>query len=279
MPFETATLDGRAVPYLHAGDRHARRTLLLVHGFPLGARMWEEQLHGLGDPAFPANVAGWRILAPSLPGFDGSDRMVRPTVDDYARHVLLFLDHQGVSSAVVAGLSMGGYVTFALLRQASHRVTGLVLADTRSGADSEDAKAGRLKLIETALHDGSATVAGDLLPKLLGPTTLRTRQDVAGVVRGLIESQSREVIADATHALMTRPDSDALLPSIRVPTCVIVGEEDSLTPPVESERMCAAISGATLLRVPGVGHMSNIEAPGAFNSAVRALLGRVEPRP
>src|SRR5262252_1794908 len=107
MLFEHLTLDGRAVRYAASGDEQAPQTLVLIHGFPLGVRMWEPQLAGLGRLL---GASRWRLLAPSLPGYDGSDSVARPSMDDYAKHVLAFLDRQGISTAVVAGLSMGGYV-------------------------------------------------------------------------------------------------------------------------------------------------------------------------
>src|SRR5262245_62041911 len=106
MLFERLTVDGRVVHYAAAGDEQAPQTLVLIHGFPLGIRMWEPQLTRLCRSLGPSR---WRLLAPSLPGYDGSESLAQPTMDDYARHVLAFLDRQGVATAVVAGLSMGGY--------------------------------------------------------------------------------------------------------------------------------------------------------------------------
>jgi len=276
MLFERLTVDGRVVHYAAAGDEHAPQTLVLIHGFPLGVRMWEPQLTRLGLLLNePAAASRWRLLAPSLPGYDGSDSVAQPSMDDYASHVLAFLDHQGVATAVVAGLSMGGYVAFALLRQAARRVTGLVLADTRSGVDSEQGRAGRNRMIEMVTAGGARAAADDLIPNLVGPTTMGTRPDVIAALRQMIEAQPPAAIVDSTRAMLARQDAGPLLPSLRLPALVLVGEEDTMTPPEESERISAALPGATLVRVPRAGHMSNMENPEPFNDAVRGFLQRI----
>jgi pimeloyl-ACP methyl ester carboxylesterase len=229
--------------------------------------MWTPQL-GAFD--------GWRVIAPAFPGFDGSDAWPDPSVETYARQAIGLLDALGVDRPVVCGLSMGGYVTFALLRQAPGRPAGVMLADTRATADAPEARPSRERMIQLAMNDGPPAVAADFLPKLFGPTTLGQRPAVVADVRRMIESQRAEVIADAVRVLMTRPDSRAQLPALRVPTLVVVGEEDSLTPPADAEAMHAAMGErSTLVRIPGVGHMSNVEDPKAFNGAVSRFLDRV----
>jgi pimeloyl-ACP methyl ester carboxylesterase len=265
-------IEGRIVRAVLAGDQRAAQTLVLIHAFPFGARMWEPQLDDLEGRSSARARARWRLIAPSLPGFDGSDSTGPSTMQSYAQHVLAVLDHLNIVSAVVAGLSMGGYIAFELLRRAPQRVTGLVLADTRSGADTEEGRKARLQMINLAHERGPSAVAEDLIPKLLGPTTRNSRPHVVSAVRRLIEAQTGQVIADAAGALMTRPDSGPLLPTLRIPVCIIVGEEDGVTPPVESERMCEAIPGASLVRVPAAGHMTNLEAPAAFNDACARFL-------
>src|SRR4030095_1307772 len=100
MLFERLTVDGRVMHYAAAGDEQAPQTLVLIHGLPLCTRVWEPQLPRLGRSR---GASRWRLLAPSLPGYDGSDSVAQPTMDDYARHVLAFLDRQRISTGVVAG--------------------------------------------------------------------------------------------------------------------------------------------------------------------------------
>ena len=248
----------------HAGDR-PRGTLLLLHAFPLNARMWEAQLALAGS--------GWRVIAPQLRGFDGgAGDPAATSVDDYAGDVIDLLDALHLKQVVVAGLSMGGYVAFALLRLAARYVQGLVLADTRSQADTPEGVAGRTRLLQVAQDRGAPAVADELIPKLLGATTLQSRPAVVEQVRSLVLASSTEGIAGAIRALMTRPDSTPLLASIHVPTLIIVGEEDTVTPPAASEEMHRAISGSELVHIAGAGHLSNLEQPESFNAALAGFL-------
>jgi len=167
---------------------------------------------------------------------------------------------------------MGGYVAFALLRLASRYVQGLVLADTRSQADTAEGVAGRQRMLQLVLDKGPSAVADEMIPKLLGATTLSTRPAVVDQVRSLALASSADAIAGAISALMTRPDSTPLLGSIHVPTLIVVGDEDTVTPPAASEEMHAAIGGSELVRISQAGHLSNLEQPDVFNAALTAFL-------
>jgi pimeloyl-ACP methyl ester carboxylesterase len=254
--------------YLEAAprsDARPRGTLLLLHAFPLNARMWEGQL-ALAD-------TGWRVIAPQLRGFDGgAGEPPAASVDDYAGDVIDLLDALHVHQAVVGGLSMGGYVAFALLRLAARYVQGLILADTRSQADTPEGVAGRVRLLQLVHEQGPSAVADEMIPKLLGETTRRMRPAVAEQVRSLVLSSSADAIADAIRALMTRPDSTPLLSAIHVPTLIVVGDEDTLTPPAAAEEMHRAIGGSEMVRIPEAGHLSNLEQPERFNAALAAFL-------
>jgi 3-oxoadipate enol-lactonase len=254
--------------YLEAtprADDRPRGTLLLLHAFPLNARMFEGQL-GLAD-------RGWRVLAPQLRGFDGgiSDPPAI-SMDDYAGDVIDLLDALHIKTAVIGGLSMGGYVAFALLRLAARYVQGLILADTRPQADTPAAVDARKALLQIVRDHGPSAVAEQMLPKLLGQTTQNTRPEIVDRVRSLVLASSADAIAGAIHALMTRPDSTPLLASIHVPTLVIVGAEDALTPRPLSEDMHRAIAGSELVVIQGAGHLTNLEEPAAFTDALAHFL-------
>jgi pimeloyl-ACP methyl ester carboxylesterase len=250
-----------------AGDR-ARGTLVLLHAFPLNARMWEPQL--------PLASHGWRVIAPHLRGFGGGvDEADASSVDDYAGDVIDLLDSLHITDAVIGGLSMGGYVAFALLRRAPSYVRGLVLADTRSQADTPEGVENRkkvLKQLTDAGDRGPSVLIEDMLPKLLGAATLANQPDVVARIRGLAISNPPAAIAGGIRALMTRPDSTPLLRTIHCPTLIVVGADDALTPPSFSQEMHQAIAGSELVIVPGAGHLSSVEQPAAFNSALAAFL-------
>ena len=255
----------RYVDAVPPSSERPRGTLLLLHAFPLNARMWEPQL-ALAE-------RGWHVVAPQLRGFDGgAGDPPAASVDDYAGDVIDLLDALHVKQAVVGGLSMGGYVAFALLRLAARYVQGLILADTRSEADTPEGIAGRTRLLQVVQDKGPSAVADEMVPKLLGETSRATRPAVVERVRALALASSSDAIAGAIRALMTRPDSTPLLAAIHVPALIVVGDEDTLTPPAAAEAMHRAIAGSELVRIPQAGHLSNLERPDVFTAALTAFL-------
>jgi len=229
----------------------------------MGTGMWRTQRDAIQDRA---------VLTPPLAGFDGHPRLAEPSMDSYARDLLATLDRQGITRAIFCGLSLGGYVLFGVLRQAPERVAGLVLADTRTTIDTPERLAARVRSIETARTKGASAIADEMIPGLLGPATHASRPAVAAEVRQLIESQMPDAIADGLQAMMTRPDSADALRAVRVPTLIIVGSDDTITPVSDAESMRRAIHGSRMVVIPDVGHMSNMEAPQAFNDALMEFL-------
>jgi pimeloyl-ACP methyl ester carboxylesterase len=245
-----------------------RGTLLLIHAFPLSAEMWRGQLE--------LSSSGWHVVAPHLRGFGGgSDESPVRAMDDYAADLLQLLDELRVEHAVVGGLSLGGYIAFALLRRAATRFRGLILADTRSEADTPEGIENRRKMLSLLEEKGPPGVADQMIPKLLAPATISGQPDVVAAVRGMIVSNAPAGIAGAISAMMTRPDSTPLLSAIRCPTLVIVGEHDALTPPALAERLQHGIPQAERIVIADAGHLPNLEGPARFNSAVAAFLGRI----
>ena len=241
--------------------------VVLIHAFPLNATLWRPQVERA--------PTGWRLVTPELPGFGASTRPPARTVDEMARGVLTELDAQRIDSAVIGGMSMGGYVTLALFRLAPERFSGMILADTRATADSDQQREGRRKMLATVHEKGPAAIADEMLPKLLGATSHRSRPELAARVRGMIERNSREAIAGAVEAMMGRPDSRRLLDLISVPTLIVCGDEDILTPPSDSEALHASIRGSRLVILRGAGHLSSLEDPDAFSASLNSFLGEL----
>jgi 3-oxoadipate enol-lactonase len=221
--------------------------------------------------------ADCRLLLPDLRGFGGSSPAPEPpSVEGMADDVAVWLDALRVDQPVVlGGLSMGGYVALAFARKYPARLHGLILADTRAEADSAEAKANRDKMIALAQSRPARDVIEQMLPKALAPETLSGKPEVVEEVRRIASAQRPEGIVAALRALRDRPDASGSLAAVRAPTLVLVGSEDVLTPPALAEKLAAGIPGARLEKIAGAGHLSNLEQPDAFNTAVRSFLRTV----
>jgi 3-oxoadipate enol-lactonase len=230
--------------------------LLLLHAWPIDARMWEPQLAALPE--------GLPVAAPNLPGFGGSEPVGDVlTMGLAAERALATMGERGIDRAVVCALSMGGYVAFEVWRRARDRVLGFVLANTRAVADSQEAAAGRRALAERLRSQGNVLIAEP--PALLSdraPEELRTR------VHGWIAEQPPEAIASALLGMAERPDSTPDLATIDVPTLVLTSTEDRMIAPQISAEMAGLIPRGRLETIEGVGHLSNLEGAEAFDAAL-----------
>ncbi len=245
---------------LNVTDLGEGTAILWIHGFPLASSVFEHQLA----------MRGVRHVMPDLPGFGQS----RPdggvmSIDSYAHLMLELLDHRGIDRAVFAGLSMGGYIALAAARVAPERLRGLVLIDTRETADTDEARKGRYDSIEKVKKEGVRPVVDSMLPKML---TRQAPQEMKNRVREIMSSSSSEGVIAALEAMATRHDSTALLPKLEVPALIVVGAEDTITPPSDAERMARAIPNAKLVRVAGAAHLSNYEKAAEVNRAIGSFI-------
>ncbi|HEX6165116.1 MAG TPA: alpha/beta fold hydrolase [Vicinamibacterales bacterium] len=258
----------RTVAYLDsAPGQNDLRALVLLHAFPIGANLWEPQIKSIPK--------GWRLITPDLRGFGGStelDSVSALSIADYAEDVVDLLEELGIERAVIGGCSMGGYAALALYQAHPEIFDGLVLANTRAGADSPESRANRRNMLALVDREGPSGVAREMMPKLLGKTTHETKPDAEANVRRLIKQQSPIGIRAAIHRMMHRPDSTALLARVSVPTLVVTGAEDEMIPVEESRRIASGIRGAKLVIIPGAGHLANLEQPEAFNTALNEFL-------
>lgn len=236
-------------------------TLVFLHAFPLGRRMWLGELEAF-SPSCHSVAIDLRGFgeSPLGPGSYG--------MDDLASDVVALLDRLAVESAVVVGLSMGGYVALALAEHHAERLAGLVLADTRAGPDSEDGRRVRDQAIQQLREEGPQGYLEATARKLLRPGA---GEGLVARVLALCERRV-ESLTSALAALRDRPDRRAVLPRIHCPTLVVVGAQDTVTPPSESQAMAAAIPGARLVELPQAGHLSNLESDAGFDRAVAGFL-------
>lgn len=240
--------------------------LVLLHAFPLSSAMWLEQRELLGSRC--------RVITPDQRGFGGSDLGAdEPSLGECADDVLALLDALGLGRVVLGGLSMGGYVAMELLRRAPERVSALLLADTKASADPPEAREGRLRTAEAVERDGTAALAETMLPMLLGATTFEARAAVAGRVRGLVAAAPAPAVAWASRAMAARPDSFDVLRTTDVPALVVVGDEDTLSPVTQAQEMVDSLPQGRLVVLPGTGHLTAVEDPGSFATAVGDWLG------
>ncbi|MBV8855987.1 MAG: alpha/beta fold hydrolase [Acidobacteria bacterium] len=239
--------------------------LVLLHGFPFDRSMWRGQAEALGGE--------FRVVAPDLRG-SGETPVGAGGVSiaGMAEDVAALLDELKLGRVVLGGLSMGGYVAFEFFRKFPGRVRALLLADTRPQADTEEGRRAREENAQRALEEGMVPIVESMLPKLLAAGTRERGGEVLERVRAMMLGTSPEGAAAALRAMALRRDQTALLPTINVPTLIVVGSEDAVTPPADAEAMGAKIEGSRLVVVEGAGHLSNVERPGEFNRALAEFL-------
>jgi pimeloyl-ACP methyl ester carboxylesterase len=238
--------------------------VLFAHAFPLNRTMWAPNVSALVDRC--------RCIAADFRGFGESSITPPYSVEQYADDLAHLLDVLHVERVVLVGCSMGGYVSFAFWRRHRQRVRALVLADTRAGADSEETIARRRQLIDLARANGSTPVANAQIASLVGKTTREKQPDTYDAVHRMMAQAPADGVVGALEAMMLRPDSTPLLPTIDVPTLIVVGSEDVPTPPSEAQAMHEQIPGSNLEIIRGAGHLASMERPAAFNHVVTEFL-------
>jgi pimeloyl-ACP methyl ester carboxylesterase len=255
---------GGMVSYRELGEGPGE-PLVLLHAFPLNGRMFEPQMEALSG--------GRRVIAPDYPGFGRSPRTpAQPDVRYYAEGVRRLLDRLGLERVVLGGASMGGYVAFGCMRLFPERVSGLILANTRPDADTEETRENRNNMARRVADEGVEVLIKLQMPRLLARDTLARNEEVVQKVRDMILESSPGGVVAALGAMRERPDSTPLLGEIEVPTLVIGGEEDEISSPEVMGAMAEKIPGSRHVTLPRAGHLSNLEAPESFNAALTEFL-------
>lgn len=256
-------IGGVDIQYADKGNGPA---VLFLHAFPLSLGMWDGQ---------EALAPRYRIVRFDARGFGGSevgDAML--TMARIADDAAVLMDRLRLGPIVLVGCSMGGYAALSFAQKHASLLRGLVLVDTRAGADTKEARKGRGDLAAKVMKEGAGAALDAFLPKVVGETTKASRADVIAKLKDMMLKTSPQGISDALHGIATRQDSTPLLREITVPTLVICGEEDVITPRAEAEILQQGIKGAELVMIPKAGHLPSMESPDAFNHALSGFLSR-----
>ena len=257
----TANINGTTLSY---SERGAGPALVLLHGFPLDSRVWEAQA---------AELSGrLRVITPDLRGFGQSKSDSPFTRESRADDVHELLKKLGALPAVLGGLSMGGYIALAYGKKYPTDLRALVLVDTKAEGDTPEGKQGRTKMVELARQKGSPAVAEQMMPKMLAPDTATRRPDVGRSLRSIMEACPPRTIEHALLAMRDRPDRSQDLASVPVPTLILVGDADAITPPAAAEAMKKGIPNSRLVTIRGAGHMTPMEQPAQVNQAIRQFM-------
>ena len=255
--------------YFEDSGQKNRVPLVLIHGFPLSSVMWEAQYDLL--------KRDYRTIRYDVRGFGrtpGGDGQF--TMELFADDLLALLDQLQVSQAVLCGLSMGGYIALRFAERHLDRVRGLILADTKSEGDSNEAKVKRAEAVKLLKAQGVAAFLEGFTKGALGEQTQKDNPALTEDVKRMAFQNSPQDLSGALIAMAARTDTSGALPNFKVPSLVIVGEQDKLTPPEQSQKMAKALPQAQLVTIPGAGHLSNLEKPVVFTAAVVEFLKRLE---
>jgi 3-oxoadipate enol-lactonase len=257
-----ASIHGSIIAYEDVGQGEP---VLLLHGFPLDHHMWDEQITVLKD--------NYRVIAPDLRGMGNSDVPITAiSLDQYADDILALLDQLEIPTAILGGFSMGGYIAFSLLRKAPKRFKAVVLADTRPEGEPQEGRKNRLNMAASIYDKGSAAARVAMLPKLLTEQTQKNKPELVDKLTSTMDAMKPEGLIHACIAMAFRKDSVSLLPLIQVPTLLIVGEKDAITPPAVMKKMADQIPQSHFVQIPDAAHLTPLESPDKFNHALLTFL-------
>lgn len=258
------TVNGNTLHFVEIGPPSGT-PVIFIHGFPFSHEMWRPQLETL-----PPNV---RAIAYDVRGHGASDvGDGQYTIELYVDDLIGLMDALGIDWAVLCGLSMGGYIALRTVERHHDRVSGLVLADTKSEADGNEAKVKRTASLKFLKSEGAAAFADNFVKAVFWEESFVRSPQAVQRIKTIIAANSVLGIGGALLALAARTDTTGILPSINVPTLILAGEHDALTPVDLAKAMNEKIKESELHLLPESGHMSNMENPAAFNEALWAFL-------
>ena len=266
-----ACINGANIFYTETGESTGLPVLFL-HGFPFSHAMWDGQCKAVA-------AAKHRAIAYDIRGHGSSDvGDGQFSIEGHVDDLFGMMDHLKIGRAVIAGLSMGGYITLRALERDPGRFLGAVLCDTRSEPDSDEGKIKRAGQMAAVKKKGSAAFASDFVKAVFAPSTVGGNPAAVAFIRDIITHTSPLSIAGSLLALAARTDTTPSLSAISVPVLILVGEHDITTPPAASRLMHERIKGSVLHVIPGAAHMSNLEHPAFFNEKLLSFLKSLQNR-
>lgn len=242
--------------------------IVLIHGFPFSHEMWEPQIEALQKQF---RVIAYDLRGHGKSGVGDGQYVLEFFVDD----LVGLLDYLKIEKAVLCGLSMGGYIALRATERNSERVKALILADTQARADSNETKLRRAAAIKSVKVNGVNQYADSFVQSVFTPQSLSSRSEAVEKIRRIIRSNSPEGICGALLALLSRTDTTEALSRINVPTLIMVGENDALTPPSASKEMQSRIATSLLHLIVHAAHMSNLENSKEFNKHLLDFLTKL----
>ena len=239
--------------------------IVLLHAFPLDHNVWNPQAKELSKDYW--------VITPDFRGHGRSEATSGTySMDLLAKDVKFLLEKLQVKNFVLGGLSLGGYVAFAYRRLFPDEIKALILVDTKADADTPQARLGRREMIDLVTTKSVASFSDRMLPRLFSKQNLDGNVAIVKDARRTIGAMNSLGIVGGLQGMAERPDSTPLLGQIRVPTLIIVGENDSTTTVDDAKKMASGIAGAKLVIVPNAGHISTLEQPEKVTSAIRIFL-------
>jgi pimeloyl-ACP methyl ester carboxylesterase len=258
---------------LHVVDEGSGPPLLLIHGFPLDHTMWRHQIERF--------KATHRVIAPDLRGFGQSDVSTGTvTMRKFANDLVEVLERlDETRPVVVCGLSMGGYIAWQFAQHRRQQLAALILCDTKAAGDTSDAALTRLESAERLEREGTSFLANSMLPKLFGDLSAENQPPYVQETAAVIMRTDPRACAAAQRGMAEREDYRPRLADIDVPTLVICGEKDVISPPKEMQEIAASIPGAKYVEIPGASHLAPLEKPEPVNQAMAEFLASLPPLP
>jgi 3-oxoadipate enol-lactonase len=256
----TAKINNFQMYYTDDGIEHSS-PVIFIHGFPFNHTMWEQQVKLLAGTH--------RVISYDIRGHGNSGPGIGPIMIDFlVDDLFALMDHLGFTSASIVGLSMGGYIALRGIEREPDRFISLVLSNTKSGADTNEAKIKRADTIRTVLSDGVDAFAENFLKSVFAPGSFDKHPNAVRKIRNIIENTAPDTVCNTLTALAARTDTTHVLEKIRVPTLILVGEKDQLTPPSAAQEMAQLIPDSQIFILRDAAHMSNLENAEEFNTHI-----------